>query len=413
MTAVRPVRNPVTRLVVRFGAGRLDDVATIAVTAILFAVAWPTLHLTHQVSPPWQPVVAAAATAPLLLQRRLPVVGWTLSAVGASTIGVVITRLDGWTYPWQVVHLMVLGLLLFAVGVRASMSSVVVASVASALLCLAQMPGQDGIGWTFGVLAVTTAALLVRRLRTSRRALAEAEEIGETERARRAILEEKARIARDLHDVVAHTMSMVVVAAQTAPYRIPDVSPAAAAEFDAIGATARAALNEIRGVLGVLRNDAAAGPDGVAVTAPAPGAGDLQAMFEGTRRAGVDLDWNVDGDPSAVSDTVGLVMYRVVQESLANAARHAPGSSVRADIAIGSDRIDIVVVNDVAAETVSTSGGHGLDGMRDRVHAVGGTFSAAHQPDGRYVVRASIATDPAGRGGSVDAVPTAVSGMPA
>ena len=176
-----------------------------------------------------------------------------------------------------------------------------------------------------GLSAIVLFALLIRWLVLSRRELAKQEEVSELERARRTVLEEKARIARDLHDVVAHHMSLVVVQAQSAPYRIEDVSPSAAAEFEAIGATAREALNEIRGMLGVLRSDGV-----LAENSPQPGTADVPALLESSARAGVRLSWESTGNPAAISATTGLALYRILQESLSNASRHASRHEVLA-----------------------------------------------------------------------------------
>lgn len=156
--------------------------------------------------------------------------------------------------------------LLAAVSMRAAIPVVGVAWISTVLLFLADTPGTNGRGWAVGLTAIVVFGLLIRWLVLSRRQLAQQEELSELERTRRTILEEKARIARDLHDVVAHHMSMVVVQAQSAPYRIADMSDETRAEFESIGAAGRAALNEVRGLLGVLRSDGQ-----LAEHAPQPG----------------------------------------------------------------------------------------------------------------------------------------------
>ena len=224
--------------------GRRIDITIFVVTAILYSVAWPTLQLTHDVPIPIMPIVSALAVFPLVLVRANPALGWAISAASAVVVPVAFDRLPGYDFPWQVTHLIVLLVLVSTVSLRCAFPVVAVVWLSTVLLFLGFTPGNDGVGWAVGLSAIVLFALLIRWLVLSRRELAKQEEVSELERARRTVLEEKARIARDLHDVVAHHMSLVVVQAQSAPYRIEDVSPSAAAEFEAIGATAREALNE-------------------------------------------------------------------------------------------------------------------------------------------------------------------------
>src|SRR5699024_8132011 len=157
---------------------------------------------------------------------------------------------------------------------------------------------------------IVAFALLARWLRTARRQLASREEEAETERDRRAVLEERSRIARELHDVVAHHMSMVVVQAQSAPYRVEAVSPEAKEEFAGIESAARQALTEVRGVLGLLREDRA-DPE----TAPQPSLADLPSLLEASRAAGMELRWSLDLEDCPPG--TALVLHRVLGEALA------------------------------------------------------------------------------------------------
>lgn len=389
-------KEPARRLKARLrGHGLAILIALVTVT--LYAVAWPTLHLTHEVPAPVQPIVAALAAWPFVLIRANPALGWAVSAVSALVIPWVFDLVpdSGYTYPWQVVHIIVIMALLLAVSLTAGPPTVLVAWISTVLLFLADAPGDDGVGWAVGLSAMVVFGLLIRWLVLSRRQLAAEEQAGELERARRAILEEKARIARDLHDVVAHHMSMVVVQAQSAPYRLSSVSDEAKAEFESIGATAREALNEIRGLLGVLRSDAE-----TLERAPQPGVGQIQELLDGSRRAGIALSWNVTGDPTSLSELSGLTVYRIVQESLANAARHCPGAPVTVTLDYGPPAASLAVVNGPAAVAVGapprleSSGGSGIGGMRERAAAVGGTVDTRALPDGGFEVRARIPVAP-------------------
>ncbi|MFF0814357.1 sensor histidine kinase [Rhodococcus sp. NPDC003318] len=381
----------------RLSGSQWADVLVVFVTGVLFTVAWPTLHLTHHVPAGVQPVVAGLAALPLLLVRANPALGWAISAASALVIPIVYDRTPDYDFPWQVVHVMVLMALLLAVSMRSPLPVVGVAWVSTALLFLAYAPGQDGRGWAFGLTALVAFGLLIRWLVLSRRELARQEEVAEVERARRAILEERARIARDLHDVVAHHMSMVVVQAQSAPYRLAGLNDEAKAEFDSIGATAREALNEIRGMLGVLRSDGH-----LPEHAPMPGVDRIDELVDGSRRAGMSV--TVERGPlPPLSDTAGLALYRIAQESLSNAARHAPGAevhvrlfgdTVHAVLTVANDAAPAPAVGSAATSVPDVVGGHGISGMRDRALSVGGTLTANVRPGGGFEVCARIPSVP-------------------
>ncbi|MFD3506690.1 histidine kinase [Nocardia sp. NPDC058666] len=366
------------------------DFATVLVALVLYSIAWPTLFVTHEVSPVAAPLLAGLAVFPILFVRVNPAMGWAISAGAALLISVGLQPGADNDLPFQVVHIIVLFVLLFAVALRASVPIVVMAWAATSMLFATTMPGSaEGPlwGWAIGFGALALFGYLVRILLASRRKLERQEEVTELERARRAILEEKARIARDLHDVVAHHMSMVVVQAQTAPYRIADLDPAARAEFESIGATARTALNEIRGLLGVLRSDGQ-----LPEHAPQPRAADVVALCESALRAGLPVQWSVSGELTSVPDTTGLVVYRVVQESMANCARHAPGAAVHVELAVEPGMVSVRVRNDATA-TVSqpgAGGGHGIEGMRTRVVAVGGELHAGSTAAGGFEVAVKL-----------------------
>lgn len=379
------------------------DLFTVLTAAVLFTVAWPTLHLTHEVPAAVQPFLAALAAFPVLLVRLNPPLGWAISAGSALLIALAIPHTPGNDIPFQVVHIIALNVLVFAVALRAAVPMIAVVWGATSLLLGTTMAGDSGFAeslwaWPLSFGAIVLFALLIRWLVRSRQLLTQQEEANELERAKRAILEEKARIARDLHDVVAHHMSLVVVQAQTAPYRVEGVTPAARAEFESIGSTAREALNEIRGMLGVLRSDGQ-----LPEHAPQPTAADVESLFLGASRAGVAIDWTVDGPLTAISDTTGLALYRIVQESLSNASRHAPGAAVHVRITVSAD-VEIVVSNDPGATPARPvgNGGHGITGMRARALAAGGELTASPREDGGFEVHARLPIGPGPAVGALD-----------
>lgn len=390
LSVAQPAKSlPFRSRLARLGARWWVDMFTGVVVVALFSVAWPTLHLTHDV--PWSiaPFIAAFAALPIVLIRRNALLGWAVSAGSALLIALAVPNEPGEDLPFQVVHIVTLYFLVFGVALRSPPQLVAVVWAATSLLLGASLSaegvGADPWAWPVSLGATVFIALLLRSLIRSRSELNRQTELSELERARRTILEEKARIARDLHDVVAHHMSLVVVQAQTAPYRVSGVNEAARAEFESIGATAREALNEIRGLLGVLRSDGQ-----LAEHTPQPTAADLEALFGSATRAGVDLTWSVEGTLAAIPDTVGSALYRIVQESLANTGRHAPGAAVRIEIAC-ADTVTLTVVNGPGTgAAVGGTGGHGIPGMQARALAVGGRLTAEPTADGGFRVAARL-----------------------
>lgn len=268
---------------------------------------------------------------------------------------------------------------------------------------MALNPGAEvSVGWMIGALVFSAVLLLVRWLRTSRRQLrtSHVQLVRESERSSqqadlRVLAEERNRLARDLHDVVAHQMSMIVVQAQSAPYRLQGVTPAVHAEFDSLAGTAREALDEVRGLLGVLRTDEDA------PTVDPVGADQIEPTLRGARQAGVDITWQITGDMDEIDETAGVVLHRVLQECLANASRHAPGGLVVVTLGVpGADDGDdppaagLEVDSGPAAPDALVSpgvgGGSGIPGMSARVRAVGGTFSAVPAADGGFTVTATV-----------------------
>jgi len=223
--------------------------------------------------------------------------------------------------------------------------------------------------------------------RRARQALADQTRLADAERARRAVLEERAKIAREMHDVVAHHMSLIVVQAQTAQYRLGEgtVSEPVAEEFAALGGAAREALTEMRRLLGVLRSDAPA------EHAPQPRLADVPRLAEAARKAGVEVSVTMPPDPDAVPAGVGVAAYRIVQEALSNAGRHAPGAAISIAVEVEPAVVRLCVLNGPAAGQPRDQGtGHGLGGMRERAALLGGWLKAGAEPGGGFAVRAEL-----------------------
>ncbi|WP_051172136.1 sensor histidine kinase [Microbacterium indicum] len=250
-------------------------------------------------------------------------------------------------------------------------------------------PATVIVAMSIGAAAAIFGALLHERVRV-RGELAAEREVSAAETERRLVVEERQRIARELHDVVAHGLSVIQVQATSARYRIPDLPGPAAAEFDDIARAARSSLAEMRRLLGALRGDDE--PE----TAPQPTLADIARLADETRRAGVLITDEL-GDLSAVPDATSVAAYRIVQEAVSNAIRHAPGAQIAVSATAGGPLV-VEVVNGPATRARGDSGGagHGLVGMRERTAILGGSLIAAPTADGGFRVRAELPLDPEG-----------------
>jgi signal transduction histidine kinase len=199
---------------------------------------------------------------------------------------------------------------------------------------------------------------------------------------------ERARIARELHDVVAHHISMISVQAENARLTTPGLPPAGAERFAAIGGTARAALTEMRRLLGVLRSDAPAAPE----RQPQPGLRELTALLDEAREAsGAGTRLILRGPPVPLDPGVELAAYRIVQEALTNARRHAPGAAVDVEVAYRADGLLLRIRDNGPGPAGATGGGHGVSGMRERAAAVGGRLrTGVVGAAGGFVVEATL-----------------------
>ena len=247
-----------------------------------------------------------------------------------------------------------------------------------------------------GVLGLIAAAWLLGKYIGSRRAYTAQLEIknAQLEQARleladRAVAAERLRIARELHDVVAHSMSVVALHAGTGRM-VADDDPAAARQALAtIETGARAAMLEVRRLTGVLRDSAAAPPG---VEAPAPGLRDLDMLVAEVARSDLPVKLVIEGERPEVPPGVDLSAYRIVQEALTNVIRHAPGAAAVVTVRYSADAVTVEVDNEGASAPAPTlpPGGHGLVGMRERVALYDGQLDAGYRPGGGFRVSATI-----------------------
>jgi signal transduction histidine kinase len=343
--------------------------------------------------------VSFVLCAPLVLRNRFPLTAWLASAAAMLVVSRVIPPHSIGTPAYIPAGALVYGLCLYAVSVRCATWVVITAGVVTgaAAVFINEPSGAVAIVLTVILLLVGT---FVRSRRSGREQLAVAERRHEGERA---LLEERQRIARELHDVVAHHMSVIAIQAEAAPYKTADPPKELVESFAEIRASALSGLNELRRVLGVLRSDT---PD----TAPQPGLDDLAGLLESARNGGVTVTSAVSGTPRPLPQGVDLSAYRIVQEALSNAMRHAPGAAVQVHLHYGEAALVIEVRNDSCAPGTqalweqpgepgpSDGGGHGIMGMRERAAMLGGHLEARPAPNGEFLVTAALplGSDPEG-----------------
>ncbi|HEV2931635.1 MAG TPA: sensor histidine kinase [Streptosporangiaceae bacterium] len=226
------------------------------------------------------------------------------------------------------------------------------------------------------------------RKRAAEAERAERERAAEAERARQEVREERVRIARELHDVVAHTLTVMTVQAGVGRRLMgkrPEEAGSALASIEAIGRTAQ---EELRVVLGLLREEDVE----AASLAPAPRLVDLKDLVETVRDSGTPVDLRTSGTDRMLSPSLELSIYRVVQEALTNVVKHAPGASASVDVAVTQSEIQVEIANEAGAPgaEVHRGPGHGIVGMRERVGAFGGWLVAEPRPGRGFVVLARI-----------------------
>jgi signal transduction histidine kinase len=321
----------------------------------------------------------------LLLRRRAPLLMWIAIWAGIS-LQYLITR----DPPQELAFMVVLYVGGYSLGAHASLrravaglgiSAVMVLASEGALVVLTRHSGSVGLGLDIlAILAFWLAGVFVRARRQS---LALAGRNAELQRqAAQAAAAERARIARELHDIVAHHLSVIVL--QAAGARASGQAEASLAKIEDNG---RRALVETRRLLGVLRDTGE--ETGLA---PQPGVGELDALAGTIRAAGVPVNLVIDGDPAALPAAVDVSVYRIVQEALTNVLKHAGPACATVTIGCGEEAVTVEIIDDGTGEPGDwfPVGGHGLAGMRERAAIFGGELSAGPRPRGGFAVRARL-----------------------
>jgi signal transduction histidine kinase len=374
----------------RCGMRRLRPPQYVTDSLLAIALAVPTVAgLVADESleaPPWLIGPLAAMTAlPICARRYRPLAVFVVT--GAAWLAILLAGVDTFAPGVLVATYTLAAHCERRVALRAGLAALVVLAPANALSS-GRLHAEDAIPT---LVALGAAWILGDNMRTRRAYYRELEEKAERlerereESERRAAAEEQARIARELHDVIAHNVSVMVLQA-AGGREVIDADPRRAGEaLAAIEATGRDALAELRRLLGV------AG-DGGAAIAPQPGLAHLGALVDQVRAAGLDAELEVEGDRSDVSAGVELSAYRVVQEALTNTLRHAFARHVWIFARCREHELEVEVLDDGAGPPAATSDGRGLVGMRERVALFGGDLETGPRLGGGFRVRARFPT---------------------
>ncbi len=331
--------------------------------AFVFAVVGSARLVTLQDPDGWWPLLFASVFLPYVLLIWSPLYAWRLAVIALYPMATLIswTGVADFQY-WTLLPLVAGVAAFYSGGVTLLATALTMAAVG-----FSESQHHDAI------LAVPIITGVVYLFGARGRAERELEE----QRGEKAALEERARIAREMHDVVAHHMSMVVVRCETAPYRLQGLNEAAQKEFEEVGQAAREAITDMQRLLGVLRTNGQT-PE----REPQPGISRIPELTRPGDEAEVDVD--------DVPEAVGLTAYRIVQEALTNATRHAPGSKASVHVHKRDGQLDVLVRNTAGGPSMGGGSGQGLIGMRERVAVHGGTLTVKSTDDGGFLVRARI-----------------------
>ncbi len=326
------------------------------------------------------------AVAMLLVARRWPTVATVVAAV--ATVLLVAHRT-----PMSIVPFCVMLFLFVRLVIRVGLLVSATLLIPFVILATPHFRGANA-GFTSDVTLLFLAGALVVGESLRKRGLAVAEldatqeAMAESIRAR-TVMEERARIARELHDIVAHHLSVIAIESESARLTSPKLSRDAGRRLEAIASTAREALTETRRLLGILREDTGDAAD----RTPQPGLGDLDDLIERAEATGTPVRLIRQGKAARLPLSIDLAAYRIVQEALTNARRHAPGAAVDVEVSYRDEALDLRIRDyGPGAPGGEPVEGHGLMGMRERATLAGGTFSAGQAEGGGFEVTITLPT---------------------
>ncbi|MFF3766148.1 sensor histidine kinase [Streptomyces sp. NPDC001922] len=337
-------------------------------------------------------VMGLTQTVPLLLVLLRPV-----GAFWASLAATVASPVTGsWGGPGISALVAVMVLVALRTRPRVAVEMWVITLVVSLVMdVLAHDPygGVVAVPLAFFSAVLLATAVALRGWRLARGEVAEQETLVADVRGQHSLLEERARIARELHDVVAHHMSVIAIQAEAAPYRVSDPPEELTKSFGTIRSSAVEALAELRRVLGVLRFEST--DDQQLPDAPQPDLSRLDELVDGVRSVGLSVEVARFGAQRTLPQGVELSAFRIIQEGLSNALRHAPGSQVRVEVSYVLTGLGLRIVNTPPTAKVQPSPGmgHGVMGMRERAAMLGGELTAGPTTDGGFEVSAFLPLD--------------------
>ena len=342
-------------------------------------------HAGHDVAGGAALALSVLAIVPLVLARR-----WPAFAATASTLATIV-NVHEYVAPVAVASFGVTLFLLANLVIRSGVLFAAPLLLPFVVFGAARLQaGRSALGSTAPLLFLIAALAIGESMRRRRLAVAALDAtqgaMAESIRAR-TVMEERARIARELHDIVAHHLSVIAVESEAARLTSPKLSKDAGSRLEAIAATAREALTETRRLLGVLREDTGGGAD----RAPQPGLGELDDLIDKAQATGTNIRLIREGKIARLSPGIDLAAYRIVQEALTNARRHAPGADVDVELSYREQALHLRIRDrgpgPVGGELVE---GHGLLGMRERAALTGGTFSSGPAEGGGFEVDVTL-----------------------
>jgi signal transduction histidine kinase len=332
-------------------------------------------------------VLTVLAVVPLTMARRRP----TVAAATATVVSVATLR----TYdvPLSLLSFGVALLLLTQLVIRRGLLFAAPLCVPFIVLGVARVADHSSALASTAPLLIVLAALVVgesmRRRRLAIAALDASQEAMAMSSRARTVMEERARIARELHDIVAHHLSVIAIESEAARLTSPELSSSADGRLESIAATAREALTDTRRLLGVLREDVGGEVD----RTPQPGLNELDDLVDRARATGTHIRLIRQGRIAQVPRSVDLAAYRIVQEALTNARRHAPSANVDIELSYQRHALRLHVRDYGPGVTAGESVvGHGLMGMRERATLAGGSFSAGPAEGGGFEVDVTLPT---------------------
>jgi signal transduction histidine kinase len=323
-------------------------------------------------------LVAVVVTASVAVRRRYP------ASVGIAAAALVAVELGVWGDAQVIATSIAYLCALYGLTVWTPPRRFVLGAALTVIAGFSAAAGPKGHLRNSVTFTVVTLAimLLVRRVLGDRERRARIAERERDVAAREAVVEERARIARELHDVIAHHVSMIVVQAGAERRVLGEANASTREVLETVEQIGRGALTETRRLLGMLRGDASES------LTPQPGLGDVPALVGQLREAGLPVELQVEGERRELPVGIELSAYRIVQEALTNALKHAGEARATVHVRYGAEALELEIADDGAGGAArAAGGGHGLVGMRERVALYGGRFQASRNPGGGFVVR--------------------------